>query len=87
MERDYSYEGFNIHVAVQAFASTLRRRFKMPDVGFAAVVTITKPGIRMPVLPQLHLTDRNGQRFSSAGETLLAAGSAGRRAVDDLLHS
>jgi hypothetical protein len=87
MERDYAYEGFNIHVAVQAFATTPPRRFKLPEVGFAAVVTITRSEGSVPVLPQLQLTDRDGKRFSSEADTLLAASSAGRRAIDDLLGS
>ncbi|WP_321896996.1 hypothetical protein [Burkholderia cepacia] len=87
MERDYSYAGFNIHIVVQAFASITPRNFKMPDVGYTAVVTITKAGVRTPVLPQIRLSDRDGRQFSGAADTLLAASRAGQRAIDDLLSA
>ncbi|WP_321897332.1 hypothetical protein [Burkholderia cepacia] len=77
MERDYVYEGFNIHVDVQASVCATRRTMRMPEVKYAAVVTITRPGGQLPVLPPIHLADRDGRRFPSAAETLLAAGTAG----------
>ncbi len=76
MERDYTYEGFNIRVTVQACASLAPRNYKTPNVGYTAVVTITRSGARMPVLPQICLSGRDGQWFSSVAETLFAAGTA-----------
>lgn len=87
MERDYPYEGFNIHVQVQAYVCATLRTMRMPDVEYAAIVTITRPGVRKPVLPPMHLSDRDGKCFPSAAETLLAAGTAGQRAIDDLLRA
>jgi len=87
MERDYSHEGYNIHVAVRAFAVTTPRLLGRPHVAFTALVTITKSGTRTPVLARLHLSERDGKRFPSEAETLLAASATGRRAVDGLLRS
>lgn len=87
MERDYPYEGFNIHVDVQASVCATLRTMRMPEVEYAAVVTITRPGGQLAVLPPIHLADRDGRRFPSAAETLLAAGTAGQRAIDDLLRA
>lgn len=87
MERNYSYAGFDIHVAVQACASTVPRRMKMPEVGYTAVVTITKSETRTPSLPQIHLAGPDGRWFPTVADTLFAAGRAGQRAVDDLLDS
>lgn len=88
MERDYGYEGFNIHVEIESFTSISPHSFRVPDVRFTAIVTISRAGTRtLPVLPRMRLSDRNGQRFSSAAETLLAASTAGQRAIDDLVRS
>lgn len=85
MERNYSYAGHNIHVAVQACASTVPRRMKMPDVGYTAVVTITRPDTRTPLLPPILLAGPDGQWFPTVADTLFAAGRVGQQAVDDLL--
>ncbi|WP_321897137.1 hypothetical protein [Burkholderia cepacia] len=87
MERDYLYEGFNIHVQVQAGVCTMPRVRRLPDVEYTAVVTITRYDAQTPVLPPMRLSDRDGRHFSTAAETLLAAGTAGQRAIDDLLRS
>ncbi|SFT84491.1 hypothetical protein SAMN05192563_1004336 [Paraburkholderia aspalathi] len=86
MERDYGYEGYNIHVAVQACASMKPRKFQMPDFGFTAVVTITRSGKHIPVLPEIYVSGRDGRFFASVADTLFAAGTAGQRAIDDLLR-
>ncbi len=86
MERNYSYAGHDIHVAVQACASTVPHRMKMPDVGYTAVVTITRSDTPTPLLPQTLLAGPDGQWFPTVADTLFAAGRAGRRAVDDLLR-
>lgn len=83
MERHYHYAGFDIHVAVQACVSTIPCKLKMPHVGYTAVITITKSGAS--VLPDIHLSERDGRWLTSVAETLLAACTAGHRAVDQLL--
>lgn len=87
MVRDYPYEGFNVHVEVKACASMTPRKFGMPNVEFSADVTITKRGTATPAVPQIHLSASDGRGFSSAGETLLSAGNAGRCVIDRLLRS
>lgn len=81
------YQGFDIEVAVEADFNRSRERTATGEVGYVAVVRICKAGGAVAVFSPLRLGELQGKPFLNEADALMGGYSAGRRIVNDLLHS
>jgi excinuclease UvrABC helicase subunit UvrB len=84
MQRNYPYRGFTINVSVETYRTVALSRMRMGDMGCVAVVRVFREGQDVPLLGPIRLTDNDGRWFASEADALLAGGTAGQRAIDDL---
>jgi hypothetical protein len=87
MSRTYHYHGFDIEVAVETDFSWRAGPSATTNVGFVAVVRVSKAGGSVAVFSPLRFGEAQGKPFLSEADALLGGYSAGRRIVDDLFNS
>jgi hypothetical protein len=84
MERNYLYKGCNLRVATQVCACLVPIRFKTPDIGYVASVTITLASTGITISPPITVTQLDGRWFASETGALFAAKAEGQRMVDEI---
>jgi len=87
MSRTYHYHGFDIEVGVETDFSWKAGPSATTNVGFVAVVRISKAGASVAVFSPLRFGESQGRPFLSEADALMGVYSAARRIVDDLFNS
>jgi hypothetical protein len=85
MKRTYVYEGFNVTMDLEPVWTASGNVTLLPPRGYIAVVLITKPGTKRPIVTPIRLTAGDQNPFATEAEALMAAFSAGQRLIDDTL--